>query len=70
MNIPVSTSIVPRPVWARWLRRQEFGVLGYPPTDAEKHDAILVLRDYADDDGPRMSLVREAQRIMDEASAA
>lgn len=59
-GIPETTSMQPRPVYARWLRRNA-GTLS-PPTDAEKHDAILVLRDNID-------VVGEAQRIMDEASA-
>ena len=61
-------------MWARYLRRQEaaFGAFGVvrlpPPTDVEKHDAILVLK-YVD----RLSEAEvlcyaEAQRIMDESS--
>lgn len=83
-EIPESTSIRPRPVWARWLRRQELssitGANGgkitlTPPSPEEKHDAILVLRDWCAmqpgeivADGAAMIVV-EAQRIMDEASA-
>lgn len=82
-ELPESESITPRPVWARWLRRQERGArLGMgalpdplpPPTDAEKHDAILVLQAGWDGGGdwPQVAtaLHTEAQRIMDEASAA
>lgn len=66
-DLPVSESMPPRPVYARWLRRSSLGELS-PPTDKELHDAILVLRDTttvlsAD------PLHTEAQRIMDEASA-
>jgi hypothetical protein len=77
--LPESEAIRPRPVWARWLRRQASlvsGALIDPwPTDEEKHDAILVLRsavEQGDDVLPKVSdeLHREAQRIMDEASAA
>jgi hypothetical protein len=44
-GISMSDSIRARPVWARWLRRQEFDRKGLlpPATDAEKHDAILIL---------------------------
>ena len=72
-DLPVSESIAPRPVWARHLRRQEIREL-LPPSDAEKHDAILVLRDGYDGTNPIVRyetlLHAEAQRIMDEASAA
>jgi len=42
MNI--SDSIRPRPVWARRKRRLTGRTLR-PASDAEKHDAILILRD-------------------------
>jgi hypothetical protein len=76
-EIPETEAMRPRPVWARWLRRQASlvsGALIDPwPTDEEKRDAILVLAEaplafgaaYIPDE-----LHREAQRIMDEASAA
>lgn len=80
-EIPETESMRPRPVWARWLRRQgineENGARLNPPTDEEKHDAITVLWEYAeqgDVDGGIHAvggqLHGEAQRIMDEASAA
>lgn len=82
---PHTESMPPRPVWARWLRRQECTIdrpdgVGTvytplpPPTDAEKHDAILVLRDFVPlTDGMRYRvgddpLAEEAQRILDEAT--
>lgn len=70
-ELPVSDKLTPRPVWARWLRRQELlmdGVRPDDPTDEEKADAIRVLRfaGLTDHVGP---LHEEAQRIMDEASA-
>jgi hypothetical protein len=74
--IPETTSALPRPVWGRWLRRQSFtpytdGPMPAermpPPTDAEKHDAIAVLEAGGWGVQP---LFDEAQRILDEASAA
>lgn len=79
-DIPETTSMRPRPVWARALRRKRAAALGaregWEPrlarlTDEEKHDAILVLRDFAQREGEDMfpvALVTEAQRILDEAS--
>lgn len=67
----------PRPVWARRLRRlqaEEFLVELAPPTEAEKHDAILVLEAFDRYDrlrlwSPRIAaLVDEAERIFLEAS--
>lgn len=72
IQIPATTSMPPRPVWARYLQRQRLDCL-MPPTDEEKHDAILVLRDLAPREGEDtwpVGLVGEAQRILDEASAA
>jgi hypothetical protein len=71
-GIPESDAIQPRPVWARWLRRQQWMMppvqdAFQSPTDAEKHDAIAVLE--AEGWGVEM-LWQEAQRILDEASAA
>lgn len=66
--IPPTDSAVPRPVWARWLRRQEPGdEILMPPTDAEMHDAVAVLE--ADAWGVA-ALHAEAQRILDEANTA
>lgn len=82
---PVDESVIrPRPVWARWLRRQELqsltsnaAVVLAAPSPQEKHDAILVLAECAEEghvDGGIHdvggALHEEAQRIMDEASAA
>lgn len=73
-NIPASTSITPRPVWARYLRRYEaaWGKVGPislpPPTDAEKHDAILVLKYRERLTEDEELCYAEAQRIMDECS--
>lgn len=53
--------IAPRPVWRRVMLR----TIGAPlpePTDADKHDAILVLHEGGDDE-----LAVEALRILDEA---
>lgn len=71
--LPESTSIVPRPVWARYLRR----VAGYVvtiPTEEEKHDAILVLQletagafDAIATPAAATALHIEAQRILDDA---
>lgn len=77
-EIEETTSMSSRPVWARWLRRQSWMMPpvqdSFPaPTDEEKHDAILVLaQEWESDDWPITSqaLRTEAQRIMDEASAA
>ncbi len=68
--LPVSEEIQPRPVWARWLRRQDWMMPpvqdAFPsPTEAEKHDAIDVLQ--ADGWGVQ-ALFDEAQRILDDAS--
>lgn len=45
MSIPETDRIKPRPVRARYLRRQAGLPVG-PPTEAEKQDAIAVLRDF------------------------
>lgn len=73
-DIPATTSMIPRPVLARLLLRYK-GEMLFPPTDAEKHDAILVLRDWCAmkpdewDEGLRLAgIVCESQRIMDECS--
>ncbi len=72
-SVPISTAIVARPVWDRWLRRRRHEPL-LPPTDAEKHDAILVLGEGRDRQGvihegwPR-ELVLEAERIFIEGSS-
>lgn len=71
--LPVTEHMRPRPVWARHLRRAAVAVSGRDigiasPTDEEKVDAVQVLRwaGLSDHVGP---LHREAQRIMDEATA-
>lgn len=64
---PPATERVPeRPVWARHLRRMKGGELA-PPSDREKHDAIIVLR-YENGDPLGRLLATEALRIMDECS--
>lgn len=73
-NVPVpapleiSEKIKPRPVWARWERRRRFEPM-LPPTDEEKHDAIIVLRDGQNAAGVPLELLREAERIVHEGSA-
>lgn len=82
-QIEESTSIVARPVWARWLRRVEAScdarihptmVVLVAPTPEEKHDAILVLETggYEGGDWSQVAdaLHSEAQRILDDASAS
>lgn len=82
-DLPATDRMPPRPVWARYLRRSEIArqasgdgvmyvgnVALVPPTDAERHDAILVLASHEADGHDPTPLHVEAQRIMDEASAA
>lgn len=67
-DIRETRSMPARPVWDR-ARRRQMETLG-PPTDVERHDAILVLREsvgWGDSLSERM-LVTEAQRIMDDCS--
>lgn len=68
-TIPTSTSIVMRPVWARRQRRHySDDVLG-PPSDAEMHDAIIVLSDTRNwKEAPALWL--EAEMIHQEATEA
>jgi len=66
-GIPVSDSIRMRPVWKRRQRRlYMWGPLGYP-SDAEKHDAILVLQD-PENQTYAPGLYLEAERIFQESS--
>lgn len=74
--IPPTTSMRRRPVYARWIRR-ETGVSLLPPSDEEKADAIIILRDYEEwlekterTLGYKIEdpVFEEAQRILDEAS--
>lgn len=44
-EIPVTDKVVMRPVWARRQRRHYMHTPPGPPTDAEMHDAVLVLAD-------------------------
>jgi len=71
-DIEETTAITPRPVWARWERRRQYEPM-LPPTDEEKHDAILVLAELGGSQSPAtvadVALVREAERIFIEASA-
>lgn len=67
MKLPNTTRIKPRPVWRRHLRRQLRNVEPMPPpTEAEKHDAILVLSEPLNAMAPE--LWAEATRIFEEAS--
>lgn len=65
--IPKTKRLKPRPVWRRHLQRtlQNVNELA-APTDAEKHDAILVLSDPLNELIP--SLWIEAHRIFEEGS--
>jgi hypothetical protein len=67
-TLPVASAVIrPRPLLLRLLRHYA-GMTPLPVTDAERHDAILVLRDTrATTTADAMHV--EAQRIMDEASA-
>jgi hypothetical protein len=68
VSIPISSSIRVRPVWARRQRRLYHQNPLDPPTDEEKHDAILVLADQSmETDAPAIWI--EAQMILDEADA-
>ncbi len=61
-SLPVSTKLIRRPVYERALRRKHHMPLD-PPTDAEKRDAILILREsdlWIDE------IAEEAFRILDE----
>lgn len=67
LNLPVSKSIKMRPVWRRRQRRKYYLAELAAPTDAEMHDAVLVLADPANQTyAPALYL--EAFRILDEAS--
>lgn len=66
-RLPVSDSIKKRPVWERRQRRIYMQDQLEPPTDEEKHDAILVLADPSyERDAP--AVWQEATRIFLEAS--
>jgi hypothetical protein len=67
--LPVTETLIPRPIWRRVLNRQMLGDLLHPPNDAEKRDAIAVLREVVVHD--RMlsvdaMMLWEATRILDE----
>lgn len=69
-HVPGTTVMRARPVWARYLRRRRMEPM-FPPTDAEKHDAIVVLREGAMRDGEiggDDALYHEAERIFLEGS--
>ena len=68
-DVPVSTRIRPRPVTARWTTRLMGRTLD-PPTEAERVDAIEILRDGPERlDEPWLDpLYLEAERIHQEAS--
>lgn len=65
--IPKTKRLEPRPVWRRHLQRtlQNVNPLA-PPTEEEKHDAILVLKDPLNQMIPELWL--EAHRIFEEGS--
>lgn len=66
--IPVSDKIRMRPVWRRRQVRHYLHKLPLAPTDAEMHDAVLVLADPENQTlAPALHL--EAFRILDEAGA-
>jgi len=67
MSIQTTDKLRPRPVWRRHLKRtmRNFAEMD-PPTDAEKHDAIKVLRDPENAGVPGLWV--EAHRILEEAS--
>lgn len=59
--------MTPRPVWARHLRRTKLNTEPLaPPTEEEKHDAVLVLQDESNAGVPGLWI--EAHRIFDESS--
>ena len=81
-DLPATDQMKPRPVWARAVRRsqlahatRQMGVNGASvplgaPTEEEKQDAILILRDctgYGYANGMMRILHVEAQRVMDDA---
>lgn len=68
MDLPVSTSMRPRPVWARMNRRISSSDRLGPPTEAEMQDAIRVLED-ADNQFYAPLLYLEAERILFEESS-
>jgi hypothetical protein len=70
-DLPVTTRVVARPVWERHERRDELREL-LPPSPAEIHDAILVLRDHDDRDETYVGIAlhMEAFRILDGCGAA
>lgn len=66
--IPVSDKIRMRPVWRRRQVRHYLHKLPPAPTDAEMHDAVLVLAD-PENQALAPALHLEAFRILDEACA-
>jgi hypothetical protein len=68
-NLRPSKRIRLRPVTRRALRRMQLGSLPLgPPTNAEKRDAILILRDGPVTEHPADDpLYREAERILHES---
>lgn len=66
IDAPVSESITMRPVWHRRQVREYLQKIPLAPTDAEMHDAVLVLADPENQIlAPALHL--EAFRILDEA---
>jgi hypothetical protein len=67
MSIPKTKRLEPRPVWRRHLQRTLQNVNPLPPpTEKEKHDAILVLSEPLNEMIPGLWI--EAHRIFDESS--
>lgn len=69
MTLPETTSVVARPAWARFLRRQSGEHVG-PPTEDEQRDAIRILEEEHAGTRPPFrldDLVIEAERILDES---
>lgn len=66
-RLPVSDKIRMRPTWRRRQIRHYLHKIPGPPTDAEMHDAVLVLAD-PENQLLAPALYLEAFRILDESS--
>lgn len=69
-DLPATERMPARPVWARHERREAMHAMDMRPSDAEIHDAIIVLRDHdpRDETYVGAALHREAQQIMDDCT--
>jgi hypothetical protein len=68
-DLPVSTSIVMRPIWARRQKRRYYNVNQLPPpTNDERRDAIRILSLPDAMLAEMPALHAEAQRVMCEAT--